>query len=195
MVFVLISIYGISIFLLPSTSNKFWLSTITINLKLAFIIFPFQINLMNTKLKTLQMIHLALCGGVFLFALITLFLNREMMFFDANPQSTKPYNPIAPIVGLITLSGSIFFSKNLLSKIDKSESAEMKINQYQSAFIISAALLEGGALFNLVVFFLTQNAFFLLFAAANWLFLIFKHPTKDKLISALQLQHPDTEAL
>jgi len=141
------------------------------------------------------MIHLALCAGVFFFSLITIFLNRELIFFDANPQTTKPYNPIAPIVGLITLSGSIFFFKNLLAKINKSESAEMKINQYQSAFIISAALLEGGALFNTVVFFLTQNSFFLLFAGANFLFLIFRHPTKDKLISALQLQYPDTEAL
>jgi hypothetical protein len=150
---------------------------------------------MNTKLKTLQIIHLALCSGVLLFALVTIFLNREIMFFDANPATTAPFNPIFPIMGLITISASIFFFKNLIAKIDKTETAETKINLYQSEFIISAALLEGGALFNVVGFFITHNSFFLLFAAANFIFLALKHPTKDKLISALQLQYPDTEAL
>lgn len=150
---------------------------------------------MNTKLKTLQIIHLALCSGVLLFALVTLFLNREIMFFDANPATTSPANPIFPIMGLITISGSIFFQKNLINKIDKSETADVKVNLYQSAFIISSALLEGGALFNVVGFFITHNSFFLIFAGANFIFLLLKHPTKDKLISTLQLQYPDTEAL
>jgi hypothetical protein len=150
---------------------------------------------MNTKLKTLQIIHLALCSGVFLFALVTIFLNREMMFFDANPKTTAPFNPIFPIMGLITISGSIFFYRNLITKIDKSATADTKINMYQSAFIISCALLEGGALFNIVGFSMTHNSFFLIFGLANFVFLVLKRPTKDKLISALQLQHPDTEAL
>ncbi|RDC56745.1 hypothetical protein DU508_05960 [Pedobacter chinensis] len=150
---------------------------------------------MNTKLKTLQTIHLALCAGVFLFALVTIFLNREIMFFDPNPQTTAPFNPIFPIMGLTTISASIFFFKNLISKIDKTEPVDSKINLYQSAFIISSALLEGGALFNIVGFFITHNSFFLIFAAANFIFLILNRPTKDKLISTLQLQYPDTEAL
>ncbi|MDQ0636812.1 F0F1-type ATP synthase membrane subunit c/vacuolar-type H+-ATPase subunit K [Pedobacter sp. W3I1] len=150
---------------------------------------------MNTKLKTLQIIHLALCSGVFLFALVTIFLNRDMMFFDANPKTTSPFNPIFPIMGLITISASIFFYRNLIAKIDKAAPADVKINMYQSAFIITSALLEGGALFNVVGFFITHNSFFLIFGAANFIFLILKRPTRDKLISALQLQYPDTEAL
>ena len=150
---------------------------------------------MNTKLKTLQIIHLALCTGVFLFALVTIFLNREIMFFDANPKTTSPFNPIFPIMGLITISASIFFFRNLIAKIDKTAAADTKINMYQSAFIISSALLEGGALFNIVGFFITHNSFFLIFGMANFIFLVLKRPTKDKLISALQLQYPDTEAL
>ena len=150
---------------------------------------------MNTKLKTLQIIHLALCSGIFLFALVTIFLNREIMFFDANPKTTAPFNPIFPLMGLITISASIFLFRNLISKIDKTQSAEIKINLYQSAFIIGGALLEGGALFNTVGFFITHNSFFLIFAAANFIFLVLRRPTRDKLISSLQLQYPDTEAL
>nr|WP_276898249.1 hypothetical protein [Pedobacter kyonggii] len=82
-----------------------------------------------------------------------------------------------------------------MAKIDKNAPADTKINMYQSAFIISSAMLEGGALFNIVGFFMTHNSFFLIFGAANFIFLILKRPTKNKLISALQLQYPDTEAL
>lgn len=148
---------------------------------------------MDSKLKQLQIIHLALCVSVFLFAAITSFLNKDQFYFDANPANTAPFNPIFPIVGLITISVSIIAYKNLISKIDKTASVDLKINQYQTAFIMSAALLEGGALFNLVGSFISHNAFFLIFAAANLIFLIRNRPTKDKLISTLQLQYPDTE--
>lgn len=150
---------------------------------------------MNSKLKQLQVIHLALCFGVFLFAAVTSFINKDQFYFDANPANTAPFNPIFPIVGLITISVSIIAYKNLISKIDKTASVDVKINQYQTAFIVSAALLEGGALFNLVGTFISHNAFFLIFAAANLIFLIRNRPTKDKLISTLQLQYPDTETL
>lgn len=150
---------------------------------------------MNSKLKQLQVIHLALCFGVFLFATVTSFINKDQFYFDANPANTAPFNPIFPIVGLITISVSIIAYKNLISKIDKTASVDVKINQYQTAFIVSAALLEGGALFNLVGTFISHNAFFLIFAAANLIFLIRNRPTKDKLISTLQLQYPDTETL
>lgn len=150
---------------------------------------------MNSKLKQLQVIHLALCFGVFLFAAVTSFINKDQFYFDANPTNTAPFNPIFPIVGLITISVSIIAYKNLISKIDKTTSVDVKINQYQTAFIVSAALLEGGALFNLVGTFISHNAFFLIFAAANLIFLIRNRPTKDKLISTLQLQYPDTETL
>jgi len=150
---------------------------------------------MNSKLKQLQVIHLALCFGVFLFAAVTSFINKDQFYFDANPANTAPFNPIFPIVGLITISVSIIAYKNLISKIDKTTSVDVKINQYQTAFIVSAALLEGGALFNLVGTFISHNAFFLVFAAANLIFLIRNRPTKDKLISTLQLQYPDTETL
>ena len=150
---------------------------------------------MNSKLKQLQVIHLALCFGVFLFAAVTSFINKDQFYFDANPANTAPFNPIFPIVGLITISVSIIAYKNLISKIDKTTAVDVKINQYQTAFIVSAALLEGGALFNLVGTFISHNAFFLIFAAANLIFLIRNRPTKDKLISTLQLQYPDTETL
>lgn len=150
---------------------------------------------MNSKLKTLQIIHLALCSGVFLFAMVTILLNKDRMIFDAKFETTFPFNPIFPIMGLATLAGSIFLKKMLISKINPSDFLDSKIAQYQSAFIVGSALLEGGALLNIVGFLITTNAFFLIFAGISLFFLIRSRPTKDKVISDLQLQYPETEAL
>jgi len=150
---------------------------------------------MNSKLKTLQIIHLALCSGVFLFAMVTILLNKDRMIFDAKFENTAPFNPIFPIIGLITLGISIFLKNQFIAKISSSDGLDSKITQYQSAFIVSSALLEGGALLNIVGFLITTNAFFLIFAGISLFFLIRSRPTKDKVISDLQLQYPETEAL
>lgn len=150
---------------------------------------------MNPKLKTLQIIHLALCSGVFLFALVTILLNKDSMIFDSKFENTLPFNPIFPIIGLATLAGSIFLKNMLIKKINSSDSLDYKITQYQSAFIVGSALLEGGALLNIVGFLITTNAFFLIFAGISLFFLIRSRPTKDKVISDLQLPYPETEAL
>lgn len=150
---------------------------------------------MNTQLKTLQTIHLALCAAVFLFAVVVILINRDSFFFDANPANTMPYNPIFPIVGLISISVSIIVFKNITSKIEKTADTSSKIMQYQAAFIASSSLLEGGALFNIVGAFISHNAFFLIFAAFNLIFLIRNRPTKEKLISVLEIPYPDSDKL
>lgn len=150
---------------------------------------------MNTKLKTLQIIHIALCAGILLFMLVSILLNREHMIFDASLENTAPFNPIFPIFGLLAALISIIIFKKLVLKIDNTLNLDSKIMQYQSAFIVSAALLEGGALLNIVGCIITSNAFFLIFAGINLFFLIRNRPTKDKLIRDMQLQYPETERL
>ncbi|PWS27953.1 hypothetical protein DHW03_10320 [Pedobacter yonginense] len=150
---------------------------------------------MNSKLKTLQIIHLALCAGIFLFAIVTIIINKNMMVFDAKLENTAPLNPSFPIIGMATLGASIFLKKQLLSKINPAHSLDAKLGQYQAAFIVASAFLDGGALLNIVGFFITTNAFFLIFAGISLFFLIRSRPTKDKVISDLQLQYPESEAL
>ena len=150
---------------------------------------------MSSKLKTLQIIHLALCAGVFLFAVVTILISRDQLIFVASFETTLPFNPIFPIIGLSTAFLGMTLFKNMVSKIDKTMSLDSKIMQYQSAFIVSAALLEGGALLNIVGCMITRNAFFLIFAGLSLFFLVRMRPTKDKLVRDLQLQYPETEEL
>lgn len=150
---------------------------------------------MNTKFKTLQIIHLALCSGVFFFAIITILISKDQLIFDANFENTSPFNPIFPIIGLVTVFISMYMFKNLISKIDSTGSLDSKITQYQSAFIVGAALLEGGALINIVGCMVTGNAFFLIFAGISFFFLVRSRPTKDKLVRDLNLQYPQTDEL
>ncbi|TDG37338.1 hypothetical protein EZJ43_04255 [Pedobacter changchengzhani] len=150
---------------------------------------------MNSKLKTLQIIHLALSTGVFLFAAVTILISKDELIFDANFETTSPFNPIFPIIALAGVFASMVIFRKSLVKIDRTLSLDSKILQYQTAFIVSAALLEGGALLNIVGCMLTKNAFFLIFAGICLFFLIRSRPTKDKLIRELELQYPETEEL
>ncbi len=147
------------------------------------------------KLKTLQTIHLAFCIFIFLFATVALLVNKNILFFDASFASSAPFNPIFPAVAIIAIAlGTIMFNKKMAS-ITPVQPLEFKFTQYQVAFLIRCAFFEAGALLNIVGFFNTYNLFFILFAAASFVALLLSRPTKDKVISALQLQYPDTENL
>ncbi|SEQ76807.1 hypothetical protein [Pedobacter rhizosphaerae] len=148
-----------------------------------------------TSLKNTQIIHFALCVAVFLFATVTIFINRDEMIFTADFQETAPFNPIFPIVSITTIITSAILYKKMMDKIELNASLDTKIGLYQSAFIVSMALLEGGALLNIVGFLITSNAFFLIFAGLSLFIMIRKKPTKEKLITELNIQYPETEKL
>lgn len=149
----------------------------------------------NSKLKTMQIIHLAFCMGIALFLSVTLLISKDQLIFNANPATTSPFNPIFPVIGLAMLSLGLFGFKKAISAMDPSIDVDFKITRYQTAFIIKMAFLEGSALLNIVVFFITHNLFFLIFALISLVTLIMSRPTKEKVIESLNLQYPDTENL
>lgn len=150
---------------------------------------------MSTKIKTTQIIHFALCTAVFLFATVTILINREEMIFTADLQETAPFNPVFPILSIASIVAGNFVYKNMIAKIDPNANLAVKFPLYQSAFLVSCALLEGIALLNIVGFLMTRNAFFLIFAGLNLFFMIRKKPTKEKLITELNIHYPETENL
>ncbi|WP_443937176.1 hypothetical protein [Pedobacter sp. MW01-1-1] len=149
---------------------------------------------MNTKLKTLQIIHIAFCMAVFFFMLVTTLINKDRLQFDVDIATKSLFDFAFPIIGLLGIIISMVIFKNLIAKIDKTASLEKKFNEYLTAFIASAAILEGCTFFTIVGSFITQNAAILIFSLINLLYMVFSRPTKDKVIYALQLQYPDTEA-
>lgn len=147
------------------------------------------------KLRTLQTIHLAYCVGPLLFTGVVLFINYPSQHLSFETISSDPLLIVAPLMAIFSIVVSRIVFNSLLSKIntDLSSSISNKFTQYQTAFIVKAAFLEGAALFNIVVFLMTSNLLTLFFAIACIIFLWFSRPTKEKISDDLNL--PDTNSL
>lgn len=147
------------------------------------------------RLKIIQTIHFAFCSGIILFSIVIISLSKENLFFDVNPATSAPFNPIFPVLSIVLAVFGLFLFKKNTSAIDPQKDFNSKIVTYQTSFLILCAFLEAGALMNIIACFITHNTFFLIFGGICLMLLILNRPTKDKLISILQLQYPDTELL
>jgi len=140
----------------------------------------------NPSLKTLSIIHLALCSGVFIFGFIMFSKTNstEIILDDSN----DIFKYIIPSAAIIAIFLSNFLFKSQLNSISENAELKEKLVKYQSASIIKYAVLEGVALFSIVTYTSTNNFLYLLIAACLLLYLIFQRPTSSKIISDLDLK-------
>jgi len=140
----------------------------------------------NPFLKILSIIHLALCSGIFIFGFIMFskMKSTEIILDD----SADIFKYIIPSTAIIALFLSIFLFKSQLNSISKNADLKEKLIKYQSASIIKYAVLEGVALFSIVIYTSTNNFLYLLIAAGLLLYLILQRPTSSKIICDLDLK-------
>lgn len=148
-----------------------------------------------SKLKTLQIIHIAFCIAVFNFALIAFFLVKDSVYLNLKLEQPTPLFPQFPIIAVLAVFTASFLFKKQLSSLTDAPSLDEKITKFQTAFLIRSAILEGAALMNTVAFLMTSNSAFLLATAIPFLFLLISRPTKQQIIAELNLSYPDTEKL
>ena len=140
----------------------------------------------NPSLKTLSIIHLALCSGVFIFGFIMFSKTKstEIILDDSN----DIFKYIIPSAAIIAIFLSNFLFKNQLNSITENAEIKEKLVKYQSASIVKYAVLEGTALLSVVIYSSTTNFLYLLIALGMLLYLIVQRPTLSKIISDLDLK-------
>jgi hypothetical protein len=134
---------------------------------------------MKEKVKTLQIIHLAITMGV---AFAYFFVLDKSVLVDFKIpviDSNSIIFALLPVVAII-LSNIMF--KNMISKIDSNLSDEAKINIFQTSSIIRWAILEGVAF---VLLFLKPD--FFIFGIVIIVYLLTIRPTEDKVNNDLNL--------
>ena len=143
-------------------------------------------NSNNAFLKILSIIHLALCSGVFIFGIIMFskMKSTEIILDD----SADIFKYIIPSAAIIAFFLSNFLFKSQLNSISENAELKEKLIKYQSASIIKYAVLEGVALFSIVIYTSTNNFLYLLIASGLLLYLILQRPTSSKIISDLDLK-------
>lgn len=141
-------------------------------------------------LKPVKLIHVFFCGGLALFSLVAVLVNMDKLYFTfmANNPESKVLGITAIVAALISVNLSKIVFNKMIAKINQEDSDESKFKAYQTAFIVLAAILEAGALFNIVVFLKTANLYFLVFGVLCLAALVLHAPTKEKVYSLLQIQ-------
>ncbi|TWR31592.1 ATP synthase F0 subunit C [Mucilaginibacter pallidiroseus] len=146
----------------------------------------------SPKLKTIQIIHLALLAGMVLYVAIVFFLKQSTAVkFDKD----DVFAFIVPVVAIMGAFASYFLFGKALPQAQRQPSAQGKLVIYQTALIMRYAFLEGPALFATTVYFLTGNFLFLAIAIAIIAYFTTLRPTKEKLTNDLSLNYDDQQLL
>ena len=132
---------------------------------------------MTQKIKTLQIIHLAICLGVSLaYVFAGDIFTKEFKFPNIDASSV-----VYAVVPTIAIRISNFLFKSQLKKIDSKKKLEENLPLYQSASIIRWAILEAAA-----IFVLFSNPDFVLFGVILIVYLISLRPTEDRIKTDLE---------
>lgn len=127
---------------------------------------------MQEKLKTLKIIHLAICGGV----LLAYILLGQITSFEALKLPVIDNDAIVfLIIPFAAFSVSHLLFKMQLKKANPKLTLEENLPVYQTASIIRWAILEGAALVLLIL-----KKEFILFGILLIVYLITIHPTEDR---------------
>ncbi|MFB9079138.1 MFS transporter [Flavobacterium procerum] len=133
---------------------------------------------MTEKIKTLRIIHLAVCAGVLLIYFMVGNISIEHLKKIPAIDSSSVVYVFIPILAVVL--GNFLF-KSQLKQIDKKKSIESQLPIYQSASIMRWAVLEGAAF---LILFLKPD--FVLFGFLIIIYIIVLRPTEERIKNDLQ---------
>lgn len=130
---------------------------------------------MTEKIKTLQIIHLALCAGLIIAYFVIGEISVEKLKTIPIIDASSIVFAILPFLAIIMAN---FIFKSQLKQVDQKLKLEDKLPVYQTASIIRWAILEGVAFIILIM-----KPDFLIFGILVIIYLIFLRPTEEKISS------------
>lgn len=134
--------------------------------------------------KVTLMLFTAMLGGIFIFAMIALYLNYGKVEPE---QDITLFLTIAIALAVNALFAGDLVAKKIVKKALNGTFHE-KMDAYRSATIIKLALLEGTALFSIVTYLLTANLMLLIVAALMAVVFRYHRPTPVRVAKTMQLK-------
>ena len=147
----------------------------------------------SVLLRTIQIIAFAMIMGVFMFGIITYTVLTSDHFFSLDINSDSLLLIIG-FMSVISLVMSRIMFKMQLKGVEKL-SFKQKKAKYQTAIIISMAILEGVALFGIAQFMISNNLTYIFSSVLLFVVMILSFPTKFKFISSCQLTREEINQL
>ncbi|MCB9175023.1 MAG: hypothetical protein H6589_10480 [Flavobacteriales bacterium] len=136
-------------------------------------------------IQRITIIHLALIIGLLLFAGVTYStVETNVLVFDFD---SNFFTVIVPAMAISMAFASNFIFTKKVNELSNVSLLKDKLMGYQTASIIRFALLEGPAMFSIVIYMLTGNLLFLIMAGVLIVYFITIRPTKEKIEMELNL--------
>ncbi|AEM71042.1 hypothetical protein Murru_2003 [Allomuricauda ruestringensis DSM 13258] len=140
-------------------------------------------------LKTMSILHMGIAAAPVVLGAFFYFKTGDAALNFSN--SSDIFLAIVPVVALASIFlGDLIFKKNLKS-LPENATLKNKLAKFQTASIIKYGLMEGGALFCIVVFANSQNLTYLIIGVFLICYLFLQRPTKQKIERALNLKGAD----
>jgi hypothetical protein len=151
----------------------------------------------KSMMRANMILFYALVIGVMIFLII---ITGILQFLKTAPLEDKNMSKIflftsCSIAILCFVFGTMAYKKRLSKTINSNSGLIEKINQYREAMIIYLAACEGAALFATICLFLTGNYWVIVIAITMLTAMWFRMPTKQRLITDLQLSSQEQQEL
>jgi len=137
--------------------------------------------------KSLVTLHIALLGGMTLFALVATFLIKDKWHFNFSDLSDI-FLIVVPILTIVTTLGGFYMRKIKFKEALESSSEEEALMVYRSGSLIRYALAEGTGMFAIVAMLLTANAAYLIFVGLMAFCLLSLRPSRVRMDRELDMR-------
>ncbi len=137
-------------------------------------------------IKVISFLHLGIAATPIVLGTLFYFrtTNTELSFTNSNDM----FLAIVPVVAISSIFLGDFVFKKIIKALPNNMTLREKLMKYQTASIIKFALLEGAALFSIVIFGNTQNLTYLIVGLLLIFFLFLQRPAKQKIETTLNLR-------
>ena len=147
-------------------------------------------------LKAISILFIALFTGVVMFLVISVVL----VYFQGSPINDEQVQFIfliaISVFALVCLVSALSIYKKRIHAIATSGSdVQQKLNDYRAAVIVYLALCEGAALFSIIGLFLTGNYWLVVITVVMLAAMLFKKPSRKKIVNELQLNWNEEQQL
>lgn len=146
-------------------------------------------------LTVMRVIHLALILGVVMFGIVSILINKEYFVVRKYTSDEAPFYIIAVVLAASGWYGGKWFFNQRIKLIERQLPLYQKLLKYQEAIIIQMALLEGPALFSVVISIILNNSLSLFLVLFLVLFMVTLKPSVERITEILQLDYEDKKRL
>jgi hypothetical protein len=139
-------------------------------------------------LKALRILYFALLAGQVMLGLIAVLLNALVDFSrNADPGLASIFLIAVPALGIVFAGSSHLVFRKRLDAIRELTDFPAQFQAYRAACIIRWTMAEGPALLAIISYLLTGKVLLLAIAVALVIHFALTYPSKDRIISDLQL--------